>query len=123
MGDFFVSMPTRVVITSPYNWGMSILAGEPGAWPGERFISCAKGATLGIAPGGSELTFESEKDGERRRKSDPAPRADTPPTSPPSSKRKRTGTPEVGQALRSVYQQTIDEQIPPEMLELLGKLG
>jgi hypothetical protein len=69
------------------------------------------------------LTFESEKDGERRRKSDPAPRADTPPTSPPSSKRKRTGTPEVGQALRSVYQQTIDEQIPPEMLELLGKLG
>jgi hypothetical protein len=70
------------------------------------------------------LTFESEKDGERRRKSDQALRADAPPASPPpSSKRKRTGTPEVGQALRSVYQQTIDEQIPPEMLELLGKLG
>lgn len=28
----------------------------------------------------------------------------------------------MGQALRMVYQQTIDEQIPPEMLDLLGKL-
>ncbi|MBY0303988.1 MAG: hypothetical protein K2W86_02405 [Sphingomonas sp.] len=28
----------------------------------------------------------------------------------------------MGEALRSVYQQTIDEQIPPEMLDLLGKL-
>ncbi|MDT9598064.1 NepR family anti-sigma factor [Sphingosinicella rhizophila] len=32
-------------------------------------------------------------------------------------------TPEVGSALRSVYQKTIDEDIPPEMLDLLGKLG
>jgi hypothetical protein len=70
------------------------------------------------------LTFESEKDGERRRKSDQAPRVDAPPAATfPPSKRKRTGTPEVGQALRSVYKQTIDEQIPPEMLELLSKLG
>jgi len=29
---------------------------------------------------------------------------------------------EMGQALRSVYQKTIDEQIPQEMLDLLGKL-
>jgi hypothetical protein len=28
----------------------------------------------------------------------------------------------MGHALRSVYQRTIDEQIPPEMLDLLGKL-
>ena len=39
------------------------------------------------------------------------------------SKKKRQPIPEVGQALRSVYQRTIDESIPPEMLDLLGKLG
>jgi len=38
-------------------------------------------------------------------------------------KKKRAPVPEVGQALRSVYQRTVDETIPPEMLELLGKLG
>lgn len=37
--------------------------------------------------------------------------------------RKKAPAPEVGQALRSVYQRTIDETIPPEMLDLLGKLG
>ena len=30
---------------------------------------------------------------------------------------------EVGTALRTVYQKTVDEDIPPEMLDLLGKLG
>ena len=70
------------------------------------------------------MTFESEKDGERRRKSDQAVKAGSPPTSPPAPPRKKpTGTPEVGHALRSIYQKTIDEEIPPEMLELLGKLG
>jgi hypothetical protein len=29
----------------------------------------------------------------------------------------------VGHALRSVYQRTVNEDIPPEMLDLLGKLG
>lgn len=29
----------------------------------------------------------------------------------------------MGAALRSVYQQTIDEQIPDEMLDLLKQLG
>lgn len=29
---------------------------------------------------------------------------------------------DMGSALRSVYQQTIDEKIPDEMLDLLGKL-
>jgi hypothetical protein len=38
-------------------------------------------------------------------------------------KRKRSATPEVGHALRAAYQRTIDENIPPEMLDLLGKLG
>jgi hypothetical protein len=29
----------------------------------------------------------------------------------------------VGTALRSAYQRTLAEEIPPEMLDLLGKLG
>lgn len=31
--------------------------------------------------------------------------------------------PAVGEALRSIYQKTIDESVPQEMLDLLGKLG
>lgn len=30
---------------------------------------------------------------------------------------------EVGKALRSVYDHTLNEDIPPEMLDLLGRLG
>lgn len=40
-----------------------------------------------------------------------------------SSNRKNSPTPEVGQALRNIYQRTIEENIPSEMLDLLGKLG
>lgn len=39
--------------------------------------------------------------------------------------RKRAPTPEdadIGRALRSVYQQTVEEQVPDEFLDLLGKL-
>ncbi len=36
---------------------------------------------------------------------------------------KKEQKPEVGVALRSIYQRTVDESIPPEMLDLLGKLG
>jgi hypothetical protein len=68
------------------------------------------------------LTFASEKDGDRRRKSDPVSDADSSTQKPRPSKR-ANGNPEVGSALRSVYQRTIDEDIPPEMLDLLGKLG
>ena len=68
------------------------------------------------------MTFASEKDGDRRRKSDPVSDVDS--SSPKRRPSKRPdGNPEVGSALRSVYQRTIDEDIPPEMLDLLGKLG
>jgi hypothetical protein len=66
------------------------------------------------------LNFHYEKDGDSRRKSDNLPETGSAPA--PKGK-KRPGSPEVGNALRSVYQQTIDEDIPPEMLDLLGKLG
>ena len=33
------------------------------------------------------------------------------------------GDGDVGNALRSIYQKTVDEAVPSEMLDLLGKLG
>jgi hypothetical protein len=53
------------------------------------------------------LAFDKDEDErERRRKS----------RKPPSS-------PGVGNALRDAYQAALREDIPPEMLDLLGKLG
>jgi len=43
---------------------------------------------------------------------------------PPKSKgKKRLPAGDVGAALRSVYDRAVREEIPPEMLDLLGKLG
>jgi hypothetical protein len=41
----------------------------------------------------------------------------------PQKKKKRGPGDGVGQALRSAYERTLEEDIPPEMLDLLGKLG
>ena len=67
------------------------------------------------------MTFASDKDDERRRRSAPFPESHE--AEPPVARKKRGTTPEVGNALRAAYQQTIDETIPPEFLDLLGKLG
>ena len=65
------------------------------------------------------LTFQSDKD--RRRKIGHAQQVEHDET--PRRRKKRGTTPEVGQALRAAYQQAVSEDIPPEMLDLLGKLG
>jgi hypothetical protein len=65
------------------------------------------------------LTFENDKD--RRRKTDHPQQTES--EEIPRTRRKRRSTPEVGQALRAAYQQAVSEDIPPEMLDLLGKLG
>jgi hypothetical protein len=76
-----------------------------------------------VAARGDEiLTFAREKDGDRRPRLDVAGEAETPPTRSARS-RKKSDSPEVGSALRSVYQRTVDEQIPPDLLDLLGKLS
>lgn len=67
------------------------------------------------------MTFENDKDGERKRKGDHPDGGQT--SQKPRSRKDEPPRPEVGQALRSIYQRTIDESIPPEMLDLLGKLG
>jgi hypothetical protein len=68
------------------------------------------------------LSFDTDKDADRRRRSDQS--AETETAEKPQLKKKKNGTTgEVGSALRSVYQRTVDEQIPPDLLDLLGKLG
>ena len=66
------------------------------------------------------MTFEDDRD--RRRKNEHSPEPDAT-DSPPKTKRKRGSSPEVGHALRAAYDQAVKEDIPPEMLALLGKLG
>jgi hypothetical protein len=70
---------------------------------------------------GIDLNFENEKDVQRRRKSDQA----SDPSSAKNLKARKKGASdaEVGDALRSVYQRTVNEDIPPDLLDLLGKLG
>ncbi len=67
------------------------------------------------------MSFEIEKDGDRKRKSGKASTTDMPGNG--TSKKKGQGSAEVGTALRSIYQRTINEDIPPDLLDLLGKLG
>ena len=65
------------------------------------------------------MSFENESD--RRRKTDPSLPADS--DTMPKSRKKRGPNAEIGQALRKAYRDAVEETIPPEMLDLLGKLG
>jgi hypothetical protein len=65
------------------------------------------------------LSFENESD--RRRKTDPTIPADS--EDMPRSRKKRGGNSEIGQALRQAYREAVDETVPPEFLDLLGRLG
>ena len=65
------------------------------------------------------MSFEDDRD--RRRKPDTSAPAES--DAAPRTKKKRGSSPEVGHALRAAYQQAVSEDIPPEMLDLLGKLG
>jgi hypothetical protein len=67
------------------------------------------------------LSFQNELDRDRRRKADDHSASTQ--AEAPRPRKKKGGTGEYGDALRSVYQRTINEDIPPEMLDLLGKLG
>ncbi len=65
------------------------------------------------------MSFEDETDRRRRTDTPPAPESDD----SPKPRKKRGPNAEVGHALRAAYRQAADEDIPPEMLDLLGKLG
>lgn len=75
----------------------------------------AKGSRPGaMHEGGSQLVSKSDMVVSKDR--------DSGVTKPATSKPSRAKSADVGNALRSVYQQTIAEQVPSEMLDLLGKL-
>ncbi|MGA9582271.1 MAG: NepR family anti-sigma factor [Allosphingosinicella sp.] len=77
----------------------------------------------GAAPesrGVDDLSFENESD--RRRKSEPALPADSE-DMPVKSRKRRGSNSEIGQALRQAYSDAVDETVPPEFLDLLGRLG
>jgi hypothetical protein len=70
------------------------------------------------------LAFEIDDDDDRahRRKSGPGMESDT--QAPSNRPRKKPSvSPGVGNALREAYQEALREDVPPEMLDLLGKLG
>lgn len=68
------------------------------------------------------MSFQDDRQGQRRRRTDPD--SDRIDTAQPRSRKKKPGHGnEVGDALRSAYQRMVGEDIPPEMLDLLGKLG
>ncbi len=66
------------------------------------------------------MSLQDDREYQRRRKSDPDDQAHS---GAPHSRKKRRPAGEVGRALRSAYQRMVEEDIPPEMLDLLGKLG
>jgi hypothetical protein len=68
------------------------------------------------------LNFNIDKDGEARRRAEQVVEGNVG-TNFAKKKKKRGAAPEVGNALRAAYDQTLSEDIPPEMLDLLGKLG
>jgi len=69
------------------------------------------------------LSFEDDRHGGRRRKSEHSSEGATSSAVRSKRKKKAVETPEIGQALRSIYDRALNESIPDEMLDLLGKLG
>jgi hypothetical protein len=67
-----------------------------------------------------DLEFSGRQEGRRRRKPAPTSELSAANTYRPAKKREPG---DVRGALRTAYQGVIEEAIPPEMLDLLGKLG
>ena len=115
--DFFVSPPTRLAYRNAVQGPVRRSSGIRRQQAGQ------KKRARRVAARGVHLSFEKEKDADRRPKSDQAAEAQTSSKPMPKKKKNGPGGNDVGSALRSVYQRTIDEQIPPDLLDLLGKLG
>ena len=67
------------------------------------------------------MTLPAEKTAKSKARKEPAGSTSHIPADRRGSKRAPSS--EVGSALRSVYDRALNEDIPPEMLDLLGKLG
>jgi hypothetical protein len=115
--QFFVSTPLAGYY-SPAGWALLCAVWSETIRPRQmHFFSSGRGAA---AVRGRDLIFEDDRDSGRGRKS--ATSTDSQHIESAGSRKKRA-SPEVGHALRAAYQRTIAEDIPPEMLDLLGKLG
>jgi hypothetical protein len=68
-----------------------------------------------------DLTLPAEKKIKRGARAEPAAGTSHIAAERRGSRRAPSG--EIGSALRSVYDGALNEDIPPEMLDLLGKLG
>jgi len=88
---------------------------------GRRLAGIGANGKTDQSGGVVQLIFQDERERDRRRKTEDDADARTAEAPRPRKRRGQTG--EVGDALRTVYQRAIDEDIPPEMLDLLGKLG
>jgi hypothetical protein len=90
----------------------------------DRRDACLIAAGAAPAPRGvDDLSFENEGDheNERRPKTDVSPLADSEDT--PRKNKRRGSNSEIGQALRQAYSDAVEESVPPEFLDLLGRLG
>lgn len=67
------------------------------------------------------MSVEKDKDAAGSPKTDASSQAKT--QQKPQLKKKGASDADLGGALRSIYQRTVDERIPPDLLDLLGKLG
>jgi hypothetical protein len=70
------------------------------------------------------LSFENQGDDEndRRPRTDPS-HSQVDSENMPKSRKRRGSNSEIGQALRQAYSEAVDETVPPEFLDLLGRLG
>lgn len=68
------------------------------------------------------MSLQGDTDNRRRRRDESEPETAGGSNRSTRPGKGRRGSGEVGEALKIAYQRTIDEEIPPEMLDLLGKL-
>lgn len=72
------------------------------------------------------MSFQDNKANDRRRRADDEQDqilTESNNRSEPRNSKRSLPASDVGNALKTVYQRAVSEDIPPEMLDLLGKLG
>jgi hypothetical protein len=77
--------------------------------------------SFSVAAGDLNLAFEMDED-DRDRRRRPESKPDVMDNSA-NQVRKKAGASGVGNALREAYQEALREDVPPDLLDLLGKLG
>ena len=98
---------------------------QPAGWRLPELRATAQGSSE-VSRGGSSLASEyNEENGEGGSKPDSGNSSDGAghKSGRESKGKPKSLSPGVGNALRDAYQEALREDVPPEMLDLLGKLG